>query len=93
MTERIFCETCLKPVTKDEALMSESRDFVAYFCSEACYAKWRSEREPEPAPEIQEGSGGRSKARDDRLKHMVKQHPQRDEPRADSVEGDELPPP
>jgi len=26
------------------------------------------------------------------VKKLVKQHPQRDEPRADSVEGDELPP-
>jgi hypothetical protein len=49
---------------------------------------------PEPAPpepEIQQGHG-RSKLKDARLKRMVKQHPQRDEPRVDSVEQDEIPP-
>ena len=46
---------------------------------------------PEPEPEIQLGHG-RSKAKDDRLKRVLKQHPQRDEPRVDSVEPDETPP-
>lgn len=44
-----------------------------------------------PEPEIQQGHG-RSKLKDSRLKRMVKQHPQRDEPRVDSVEQDEIPP-
>jgi hypothetical protein len=49
---------------------------------------------PEPEPreaEIQQGHG-RSKLKDTRLKRMVKQHPERDEPRVDSVEPDEMPP-
>jgi len=49
---------------------------------------------PDPEPpeaEIQQGHG-RSKLKDTRLKRMVKHHPQRDEPRVDSVEQDEIPP-
>jgi hypothetical protein len=42
-------------------------------------------------PEIQQGAG-RGKAKDDRLKRAVKQHPQRDEPRVESVEPSEMPP-
>jgi len=45
-----------------------------------------------PEPEIQQGTGGRSKAKDDRLKRAVRQHPTRDEPRVESVEPIELPP-
>lgn len=49
-------------------------------------------REPEaPEAEVQVGHG-RSKLKDTRLKRIVKQHPQRDEPRVDSVEPDEIPP-
>ena len=46
--------------------------------------------EKTPEPEIQEGHT-RGKARDDKLKRIIRQHPQRDEPRAESVESDELP--
>lgn len=52
-------------------------------------------KQPEPAtpePEIQEG-GTRGKVRDDELKRIVRQHPKRDEPKVDSVEDLELPPP
>jgi len=88
----VFCEVCLKRVAKSEALTAEGRDFVAYFCSNACYHRWQGPRAPQaPAAELQEGLG-RSKSRDERVKRAVKQHPQRDEPRADSVEPDELPP-
>jgi hypothetical protein len=48
-----------------------------------------------PAPpeeaEVQQ-SGSRSKVKDDKVKRIVKQHPQRDEPRVDSVEERDLPP-
>lgn len=58
------------------------------------------QQEPEPPkeeeaplePEIQQGEE-RSIGRDERLKRVIKQHPQRDEPRVDSVEPDETPPP
>jgi hypothetical protein len=40
-----------------------------------------------PEPEVQEG-GNRSKVRDDALKRIIRQHPQRDEPRVDDVEAD-----
>jgi hypothetical protein len=51
----------------------------------------RPEAEP-PEPEIQQGDG-RSRTKDDQLKRIIKQHPQRDEPRVDSVEKNETPPP
>jgi hypothetical protein len=90
--QSVFCEVCLKRVPLSEALMSETRDVVAYFCSAGCYERWHGAHPPEPPPhEVQEGAG-RSKSRDERVKHLVRQHPQRDEPKADSVERDELPP-
>jgi hypothetical protein len=49
----------------------------------------RREKELVP-PEIQQGDG-RSIATDERLKRVIKQHPQRDEPKVDSVEPLELP--
>jgi hypothetical protein len=49
-------------------------------------------RKEEPsAPEIQQ-TDGRSIATDERLKRLIKQHPQRDEPKVDSIEPLELPP-
>ncbi len=42
--------------------------------------------------EIQQG-GTRGIAAEDALERVVKQHPQRDEPKVDSVEPDEMPPP
>ena len=70
--------------------MTEGRDHTAYFCSSGCYERWGGERAPAPPHEVQEGAG-RSKSRDERLKRAIQQHPQRDEPKADSVERDELP--
>ena len=90
--QAVFCEVCLRRVPKSEAIAAEARDYTAYFCGALCYERWRGERAPAlPPHEVQQGAG-RSKSRDDRLKRLVKQHPQRDEPRADSVERDELPP-
>jgi len=89
--ERVACEVCSKEVPKSEASVSETMDHVAYFCGPGCYRKWFAARTPAPEgpePEIQLGHG-RSKARDERLKHAVRQHPQRDEPRVDSVEDNE----
>jgi hypothetical protein len=87
--QRVFCEVCLTPVPKSDALGDEGRDGTVHFCSAGCYARWRGERAPlRPAPDAQEGAG-RSKSREDRLKRAIRQHPQRDEPRADSVEPDE----
>ncbi len=48
--------------------------------------------EQAPAPEVQQGNG-RSRAKDDALKRVIKQHPQRDEPRVDSVEEEQPAPP
>lgn len=45
-----------------------------------------------PQPEIQDGHN-RGKARDDELKRIIKRHPKRGEPRVDSVNDMELPPP
>jgi hypothetical protein len=41
-------------------------------------------------PEIQQGTS-RGAGKDERLKHEAKQHPQRDEPRVDSVEPGDMP--
>jgi hypothetical protein len=91
--QSVFCEVCLKRVPKAEALISETRDAVAYFCSAGCYERWHGEHPPAPGPrDVQEGAGGRSQSREERVKHLIRQHPQRDEPKADSVERDELPP-
>jgi hypothetical protein len=46
---------------------------------------------PPPEPEIQQGDG-RSRAKDDEVKRLLRQHPLRDEPRVDSVEPHETPP-
>lgn len=43
-------------------------------------------------PEIQQGHG-RSIAEDEQLKRLIKRHPQRDEPKVDSVEPNETPKP
>jgi len=48
------------------------------------------EQEP-PQPDLQQG-GGRSNVTDERLKRVIKQHPQRDEPKVDSVEPGATPP-
>jgi hypothetical protein len=95
-TERVTCEVCLKEVPRSEASVSETRDHVAYFCGPECYRKWFDRRQAAagaaaPEPEIQLGHG-RSKARDERVKRALRQHPQRDEPRVDSVEDNETPP-
>jgi len=45
-----------------------------------------------PEPEIQEGEGSRGRARDDKLKRIIKRHPKRDEPRVESVDDLDLPP-
>jgi hypothetical protein len=92
--QRVFCEACLKCVPRADALSAEGRDYVAYFCGANCYDRWHRQRPPLAAPgprDVQEGAG-RSISRDERVKHAAQQHPQRDEPKADSVEPDELPP-
>jgi len=90
--QSVFCEVCLKRVPKAEALTDEASDHTAYFCSATCYEGWQGERSPAPPPhEVQEGVG-RSISRDERMKRAAKQHPQRDEPKADSVEPGDLPP-
>lgn len=45
-----------------------------------------------PEEAIQQGKN-QSRVTDERLKRMVRQHPLRDEPKVDSVEQDDLPPP
>ena len=90
--QSVFCEVCMKRVAKAEALASEGPDFVAYFCGNACYERWQGKRARAQVPAGTQEDAGRSRSRDDRIKRATKRHPQRDEPRADSVEPDELPP-
>jgi hypothetical protein len=49
-------------------------------------------KEEPPQPEIQQGHGRRI-VTDERLKRVIKQHPQRDEPKVDSVEPGKTPAP
>lgn len=50
-------------------------------------------RPPAPPEEAEvQQSGSRSKVKNDKVKRILKQHPQRDEPRVNSVEERELPP-
>jgi hypothetical protein len=80
--QSVFCQVCAARVARSEAVMDEARDYTAYFCSAACYERWRGARAPEPAAaDVQEGTGGRSRARDDRLKRAQRRHPRRDAPR------------
>jgi hypothetical protein len=88
--QSVFCEVCAKRVPISEAVVTEGRDFTAYFCSSGCYERWGGERAPAPPPHEVQEAAGRSKSRDERVKRTIRQHPQRDEPRADSVERDEL---
>lgn len=46
----------------------------------------------EPAGSEVQQSDARSIAADERLKRAIKQHPQRDEPKVDSIEPGEVPP-
>ena len=91
--EHVSCKVCAKVVPKSEALWAEAKDDVAYFCGANCYENWRGERVPARPPHEVQGGQGRRKSRDERMKRLIKQHPLRDEPRADSVERDELLPP
>ena len=90
--ESVSCEVCAKAVPRSAALQAESRDGVAYFCGPDCYDNWSGTRTPEREPHEAQGGQGHRKSRDERMKRLVKQHPQRDEPRADSVERNEVPP-
>ncbi len=45
-----------------------------------------------PAGEVQLGHDDRGPLKDERIKQLIKRHPQRDEPRIDSVEWWEIPP-
>lgn len=48
-------------------------------------------KEETPEAEVQQGES-RSVATDERLKRAIKQHPQRDEPKVDSIEPGDTPP-
>ena len=91
-SEHVFCEVCAKALPRSAALRAESKDGVVYFCGGDCYDNWCGERAPERPPHEVQGGQGRRKSRDERMKRLVKQHPQRDEPRADSVQDDDVPP-
>jgi hypothetical protein len=53
----------------------------------------RPEASPNPPePELQRGHG-RSIVRNEQLKRVARQHPRRDEPKVDSIDDDETPPP
>lgn len=77
--QSVFCEVCAKRVPVSEAVMTEARDYTAYFCGSGCYERWRGARAPAPPPhEVQEGAG-LSRSRDDRLKRADRRHPERED--------------
>ncbi|HEY4998289.1 MAG TPA: DUF3330 domain-containing protein [Usitatibacter sp.] len=96
------------PLSEAIVAVAVAGERLAHFCGIACYEKWKSqfagpEERAEPArrakkeeanappPEVQLGRG-RGNAQDERVKQLIKQHPQRDEPLLDSVESYETPP-
>ena len=92
--ERVHCALCLREMARADSPVSDLSDREAYFCGMDCYEIWRKRRYHElgtPEPEVQLGHD-RSKVKDERMKAILKQHPQRDEPRLDGVEPDEAPP-
>ena len=91
---RVHCALCLREMARADSPVSDLSDREAYFCGMDCYEIWRKRRYHElgtPEPEVQLGHD-RSKVKDERMKAILKQHPQRDEPRLDGVEPDEAPP-
>jgi hypothetical protein len=96
----VTCETCGAKLRDIEAIVREEGETVARFCSLACCERWERGFENRAAPAAEEGrapeSGiqlgrGRGPAREERVKRLIRQHPQRDEPLIDSVERDEVP--
>lgn len=92
--DRVFCEVCGRLVAPSAAIAVEAKDYVAYFCTPACRERWRGESAPPPSPHesVHEGRS-RSKVRDDLAKKALRREPQRNLPRVESVESDELPSP
>ena len=88
----VSCEVCAKAVKGSAVLRAEFRDGVVYFCGQGCYDDWSRGRSPAREPHEVQGGQGHRKSRDERMKRLVQRHPQRDEPRADSVERNEVPP-
>lgn len=41
--EKIACEVCLKEIPISEAKSEEATDYVIYYCSLDCYAKWKEQ--------------------------------------------------
>jgi len=107
-TEHVACDVCLKEIPRSEAIVPEATDYVLRFCGLECYEKWKTQLgTPEefaagaarrkasqpagPEPQVQLGHE-RGSAKDERVKQLIRRHPQRDEPRLDSVEPFEVPP-
>lgn len=41
--EKVACEVCLKEIPVSEAKSEEASDYVIYYCSLDCYAKWKEQ--------------------------------------------------
>ncbi|MCX7960090.1 MAG: hypothetical protein N2653_00760 [Burkholderiales bacterium] len=92
--DRVFCEVCGKLLAPSAAIAIEAKDYVAYFCTPACRARWRGEPAPAASPHepLHEGRS-RSKARDDLDKKALRREPQRNLPRVEGFDPDEVPGP
>ena len=90
-SETVFCEVCLAPVTRLRAVWAKKTGVeLAYLCGADCYTTWRSRPSKEQADPLPvQLDHGRSRARDERFKRLVKRHPQRDEPRVEGEQGDD----
>ena len=45
---QVVCGVCLGKTARSNALVSQTRDYVAYFCSPACYEDWQRRPLHEP---------------------------------------------
>jgi len=42
--DRVVCSQCNKHIPADLAIQPEGEDYVVFFCTPECYAKWRAEK-------------------------------------------------
>lgn len=38
------CDLCCAKISESAAITAKGRDYVRYFCGQACYKKWQDER-------------------------------------------------
>jgi hypothetical protein len=46
----VACAVCMKEIPLSEAIVPEAKDYVAHFCGQDCYEKWRQQDERSATP-------------------------------------------